>query len=300
VSEAVYGFPPAALARAGEAAVQVSPLVIDAAMIEELADSSLDRFVVLAPPGVLERRYVLAHALRALKAGGELLALAPKTRGGARLSHELAGFGCEVREDAKRHHRICHVTRPDSPMGVEAAIADGELRFVEKLGLWSQPGVFAWDRLDPGSALLISQPWGPSGAGADLGCGSGVLALAVLKSAEVTRLSLIDIDARAIAAARRNLDDPRAALLQADLRAGPPLAGLDFAIMNPPFHDVGAEDRALGQALVAAAAKMLKSGGVLRLVANVALPYEATLVALFRQSRLLVRENGYKVLEAVK
>jgi len=70
--------------------------------------------------------------------------------------------------------------------------------------------------------------------------------------------------------------------------------------MNPPFHDGGAEDRALGQALFAAAAKMLKSGGVLRLVANVALPYEATLVALFRQSRLLVRENGYKVLEAVK
>ena len=300
MSEAVYGFPPAALGRAGDGAVQVSPLAIGAAAIEELATGSLERFVVLAPPGVLERRYVLAQALRALKPGGELLALAPKTKGGARLGQELTSFGCEVREDARRHHRICHVSRPAAPAGVEAAIAEGGPRFVEKLGLWSQPGVFSWDRLDPGSALLIAQPWAPGGAGADLGCGGGVLAREMLKSAGVTRLALLDLDARAIAAARRNLDDPRAAFLQADLRAEPPLADLDFAVMNPPFHDGGAEDRALGQAFVVAAAKMLRTGGILRLVANVTLPYEATLLALFRQSRLLVREGGYKVLEAVK
>jgi 16S rRNA (guanine1207-N2)-methyltransferase len=300
VNEAVYGFPPAALARAGDGAVQVSPLVIGAAAIEPLEDVSLDRFVVLAPPGVLERRYVLAQALRTLKPGGELLALAPKTKGGARLGRELASFGCEVREDAKRHHRICHVTRPAAPVGVETAIAEGGPRFVERLGLWSQPGVFSWDRLDPGSALLTAQPWNPVGAGADLGCGAGLLARETLKSAEVTRLTLIDIDGRAVAAARRNLDDPRASFLQADLRAGLPLTDLDFVVMNPPFHDGGAEDRALGQAFIAAAAKMLRTGGVLRLVANVTLPYEATLVALFRTSRLLVREGGYKVQEGVK
>jgi 16S rRNA (guanine1207-N2)-methyltransferase len=113
-------------------------------------------------------------------------------------------------------------------------------------------------------------------------------------------LTLIDVDRRAIDAARRNIADPRAIFLHADVRAGVALEGLDFAIMNPPFHDGGAEDRALGQALVAGAARMLRPGGVLRMVANVALPYEATLVALFRQSRLVIRENGYKVLEAVK
>jgi 16S rRNA (guanine1207-N2)-methyltransferase len=300
VSEAVYGSPSVALARTGEAAVQVSPLVIGAATIEALADASLERFVVLAPPGVLERRYVLAQALRALKPGGELLALAPKTKGGARLGRELASLGCEVRENAKRHHRICHVTRPAAPAGVDAAITEGGPQFVERLGLWSQPGVFAWDRVDPGSALLIAQQWAPAGAGADLGCGAGVLAREVLKSPGVARLTLIDLDARAIAAARRNLEDPRAAFLQADLRAAPSLSDLDFAIINPPFHDGGAEDRALGQAFVIAAAKMLRTGGTLRLVANVTLPYEATLVALFRHSRLLVRANGYKVLEAVK
>jgi 16S rRNA (guanine1207-N2)-methyltransferase len=299
--EAVYGAPPAGLANPAPDAVQVSPLVVGAAAIEDLADASLARFIVLAPPGTLERRYVLAHALRALGPGGELVALAPKAMGGARLSKELASFGCEVREDARRHHRICRCVRPDAPAGVEDAIARGGPQRVPALGLWSQPGVFAWDRLDPGSALLLAQPWAPEGAGADLGCGAGVLARQMLVSPAVTSLVLIDLDQRAIAAARRNIADPRASFLRHDLHSRPQaIADLDFAIMNPPFHDAGAEDRKLGQAFVSAAATMLKTGGALRMVANVALSYETVLAIHFRETRLLVREGGYKVLEARK
>jgi 16S rRNA (guanine1207-N2)-methyltransferase len=298
--QAVYGFPPTTLSAADERAVQVSPLVVGAEGLEDLADGSLERFLVLAPPGVLERRYLLAQALRALWRDAELIALAPKAKGGSRLAAELTAFGCEVYEIAKRHHRICRCVRPASPVGLEAAIAEGGPQFVEKLGLWSQPGVFSWDRLDPGSALLRAQAWSPHGAGADFGCGLGVLSLDALKSPHVGRLTLVDIDARAVAAARRNVTDRRAAFLQADLRTGPVLADLDFVITNPPFHDGGAEDRALGRAFVYHAANALKEGGVLRMVANVALPYEATLALAFREWRQIGRDNGYKVLEAVK
>ena len=301
MTEAVHGAPPAQLAQLAPDAVQVSPLVLGATPIEDLADASLARFVVLAPPGTLERRYVLAHALRALQPGGELIALAPKAQGGSRLSKELTAFGCDVKEDARRHHRICRCLRPDAPMGLDEAIARGGPQPIPALGLWSQPGVFAWDRLDPGSALLLAQPWSPEGAGADLGCGAGVLARQMLVSPAVTSLVLIDLDARAIAAARRNIADPRARLLQHDLRRPPEgIVELDFVIMNPPFHDGGAEDRKLGQAFVATAAAMLKTGGTLRMVANVAMAYEPTLTAHFREARLLVREGGYKVLEARK
>jgi len=201
-------------------------------------------------------------------------------------------------ESAKRHHRICRCARPATPTGLEAAIILGGLQPAASLGLVSQPGIFSWDRLDPGSALLIAQPWDPTGSGADLGCGAGVLARKVLASPDVRALTLIDIDRRALTAARANIDDARAQFLQHDLRLPPKgLTGLDFAIMNPPFHDGGVEDRQLGQALVASAAAMLKKGGVLRLVANVALPYENILTANFAKVRLIIREGGYKVLE---
>src|SRR5271154_1017235 len=105
-TEAVYGAPLAVLAAVSPTAVQLSPLVLGAEAIETLADTSLTRLVIQAPPGALERRYVLAHALRALAADGELVVLAPKTKGGARLAGELAAFGCKLSETARRHHRI--------------------------------------------------------------------------------------------------------------------------------------------------------------------------------------------------
>ena len=168
-------------------------------------------------------------------------------------------------------------------------------------GLWSQPGLFSWDRIDPGSAQLVAALGTLSGKGADLGCGVGYLSLKILQSAAVTRLDLVDIDRRAIEAAGRNVADPRAHLHWADAADGDPgLTGLDFVVMNPPFHDGGAEDRALGQAFIATAAAMLRSGGVLWLVANRHLPYEAPLAAAFKAVTPRAEGGGYKVYEARK
>jgi 16S rRNA (guanine1207-N2)-methyltransferase len=304
--EAVYGFPPAALAVVSPEARQLSPLVPGAEAIEQIADGALTRLVVLAPPGTFERRYVLAHGLRALAPEGALVALAPKAKGGARLGGELAAFGCEVHEDARRHHRICQARRPASPAGLEGAIAAGAPRLSPALGLWTQPGVFSWDRVDPGTGLLLAHLGGLAGRGADLGCGIGILALRALESPAVSDLACVDIDRRAVDAAGRNLADPRARFLHADVRGAPSglhdpaLKGLDFAIMNPPFHNGGQEDRGLGLAFISAAAGLLRPGGICRMVANIALPYEGRLKAAFAGARLLAQAGGYKVYEAVK
>ena len=108
----VYGLPPLALAAPPAEAIQTSPLIPGSTSLEEMAPESLSAAVVLAPPGTLERRYVMALALRALKPGGALTALAPKDKGGSRLRGELETFGCTVEEAGKSHHRISHVTRP--------------------------------------------------------------------------------------------------------------------------------------------------------------------------------------------
>lgn len=298
-TEAVYGLPLRELAEAGPGAVQFSPLLPGSQVLEAQPDQSMDAITILAPPGTVERRYVLAQGLRALKVGGTMTALAPKAKGGSRLAKELKSFGVEVAEDARRHHRICQVVRPAAPDLAEA-LTSGAPRLSESLGLWTQPGVFSWDRIDPGTALLLSRLPTQSGTGADFGCGLGVLAHGVLTAPEVSRLTLIDIDRRAVDCARRNVNDPRVEVVWADIRAsGPGLKDLDFVVMNPPFHDGGAEDRALGAAFIVQAAGALRHGGKLLMVANRHLPYERPLADSFgTKVRLLAEEGGYKLYEA--
>jgi 16S rRNA (guanine1207-N2)-methyltransferase len=298
---AVYGLPPVDLAEVPGDAVQLSPLIPGSARLEDLAEGSLDAATVLAPPGTIERRYVLAHTLRALVPGGRMMALAPKDRGGARLAKELASFGCQASDEPRRHHRICAAIRPASLAGVEVAIDEGGPRHIDNLALCTQPGVFSWDRLDPGTALLMGRLPALKGKGADLGCGLGVIGRAVLASAAVTEITLVDLDRRAIEMARRNVSDPRARIVRADLRGGKVLpAGLDFAVSNPPFHEGGGEDQALGLVFIQKAAEALRTGGALWLVANTHLPYEAPLRELFRTVTTVAHEGGYKVFEARK
>ncbi|QYC09407.1 class I SAM-dependent methyltransferase [Brevundimonas nasdae] len=295
----LYGRPPVVFDPPG-AATQTSPLIPGSTPIESVPDGSVDEVMIYAPPGVLERRYVLAQALRALKVGGRLDVMAFKDKGGSRLKKELLGFGVEVGETAKAHHRRCIVIRPEAVTGLDAAIADGAPRIVPGLEAWSQPGVFAWDRIDAGSALLAEHLPALKGAGVDLGCGYGALATVALRSPGVTSLRLIDLDRRAVEAARKNLEDPRASVEWADVRTMTADGELNFVISNPPFHDGGAEDRRLGQAFIRKAAELLRKGGVAWIVANRHLPYEAELNAAFNRVRMVADAGGYKLFEAVK
>ena len=296
----LYGRPPAVFDPPGDA-VQTSPLIPGSTPLETVTEGSADAAMVYAPPGVLERRRVLALALKALKPGGRLTTMAPKDKGGARLKKELATFGVEVAEDAKAHHRRCVVIRPDAlAPAAEAAISAGDLHLVEHLGAWSQPGVFAWDRIDAGTALLAQILPPLKGVGADLGCGYGALSTVVLRSPAIASLRLVDLDRRAVEAARRNVEDPRASFEWADARDLAQNGDLDFIVMNPPFHDGGAEDRRLGQAFIRKAAGMLKKGGVLWLVANRHLPYEAELGEAFKRVTPHGEGAGYKLFEAVR
>ncbi len=294
---AVYGALPADVVDVPQGTTQFSPLMPGSFSLEQQTDGSLRSLVMLAPPGTLERRYVIAQALRALAPQAPFTILAPNDRGGTRLRKELQAFGCTVEESARRHHRIVTGTRPETQTGIAEALDQGGPRLIDDLGVWSQPGVFSWDRLDPGTAMLIEHLPPLKGRGADFGCGIGLLAHAALASPEVTEITLVDIDRRAIECAQHNVGDPRARFLWADLRSAD-LSGLDFVVMNAPFHDAGSEDKSLAQQFVTRAAKALGKGGVCFMVANRHLPYEAILKPAFKRAELLIETGGYKIYEA--
>lgn len=296
---ALYGIlPPHLLAHA--AGEQYSPLIPGSPKLEACAEASLAGATLLAPPGTIERRYTLALALRALEPGATITALAPKDKGGSRIAAELRRFGCDVAETSRNHFRICTAARPAELQGIAEALAEGSVQQHPSHGLYTQPGVFSWDRIDAGSKLLLAHLPHFSGHGADLGCGLGVLSAAILASAAVQSLTLLDIDRRAVEAAQRNITDPRAAFVWADIRRERTQVPLDFVVMNPPFHDSGIEDKALGQQFIERAASWLKPGGQCWLTANRHLPYEALLASRFSQVRLVAEENGFKIYAAEK
>ena len=298
--ENVYGDPPANLVRIVGAAAQFSPLIPGAQDLADIPGASLNGLAMLAPPGTIERRFALAQALQALLPESRLVALAPKDKGGSRLAQDLQQLGCSFEEVARRHHRICETRGPGDAKALAAALAEGEPRWLEGLGLWSQPGVFSWNRIDPGSAQLLEHLPALSGNGADFGCGIGVLSRAVLTSPKVLQLNMIDIDRRAIDMARRNIRDDRVHFTWADARTITKPAGLDFVVMNPPFHEGGIENQALGQSFIKSAASILRSGGCCWLTANRHLPYEAILKPLFRHVNLIAESGGYKIYQARK
>jgi 16S rRNA (guanine1207-N2)-methyltransferase len=297
----IYGQIPLGLVDVPDDGLQVDPFFPAQASLETLQPRTYTGLVMRAPHNTLERQHDLALALRSLVPNSPFCILAPKEKGGSRLAKELNAFGVVCADTPKRHHRICTGVVPSDLLGLDEAIARGAMVKVPATGFYGQPGLFSWDRLDVGTALLLAHLPMLKGRGADFGVGTGQLSAAVLKSAKVTSLTGLDADRRALTAAHLNITDARFSSVWTDLRAqGSGLTGLDFVVTNPPFHEAGHEDQSLGQAFIQVAAQSLRSGGSLWLTANRHLPYEAILSALFKTVTVKAQANGFKVFEAVK
>ena len=243
----------------------------------------------------------IARGWSLLAPGGTLVCAGANADGGASLENHVAkAFGLEG-SLSKFHCRVFWLKRGErQPPDYWRDLAS--LRPVGD-GTWvSQPGIFAWDRIDDGSALLAQYlPHDLSGLVADFGCGWGYLGRAVLaRSRSVARIDLIDSEYRALEAARANIADPRAMFLWLDLGAEAAPATYDAIVCNPPFHAGRAAEPALGQGIIAAAARTLRPGGRFYLVANRGLPYEPLLKAHFASFETLADNNKFRVSRAVR
>jgi 16S rRNA (guanine1207-N2)-methyltransferase len=168
-------------------------------------------------------------------------------------------------------------------------------------GFVTRPGVFSAEGVDRGSALLaaaLPARLGPKVV--DLGAGWGYLARAVLAREGVKRLDLVEAEAEALDCARANVTDPRARFHWADATRFRPESLVETVVMNPPFHLGREADAGLGLAFIAAARGMMAPDGVLWLVANRHLPYDAALSAAFLEVETIGGDGAFRVIRAAR
>ena len=168
-------------------------------------------------------------------------------------------------------------------------------------GFITTAGVFSSDGVDPASALLAEAlPPALPRRMADLGAGWGFLAAAALARSGVAQIDLIEAEALALDCARRNITDDRARFIWGDATRHVADMLYDGIVMNPPFHPGRAPDAALGQAFIAAAARLLAPHGQLWMVANRHLPYEDALRRAFRRVEDIGGNAAFKIIHAAR
>ncbi|HEX7341792.1 MAG TPA: methyltransferase [Rhodanobacteraceae bacterium] len=256
-----------------------------------------------------EARMMLARAAIHAAADGVIVASAANHAGARSLQADMEALLGPVEVISKHKCRVM-LAKPET-RATNASLRDQWLAFdalrENATGLLSRPGLFAWDHVDAASALLAEcMPASLAGRAADLGAGTGFLSVALIRQCVGIRaVDLYEADARALPAARANLAaacsklgrDVECAVHWHDVTTGIE-GGYDVIISNPPFHQGHADLPELGRAFIASAAGGLRKGGVLWMVANRHLPYEATLRVHFAQVRTVAERDGFKVIKA--
>jgi 16S rRNA (guanine1207-N2)-methyltransferase len=165
------------------------------------------------------------------------------------------------------------------------------------LNFQTDSGVFSRTEIDKGSAALLQQiPEILSGEVLDMGCGYGAIGLCLKRHSPGCRLTMTDINARAVALARANAaaNGIDADVLQGDGFAAVPSRKFGLIVMNPPIR----AGKQVVYRMFADAANALTEHGAFMLVvrkqqgASSAVAYLQT---LFGTVEILARKGGFWV-----
>lgn len=262
--------------------------------------------LVLPPRQRDEARALLAMAAQSTLEGGIVLAAVSNQEGAKTVEADLFALMGQGQSLSKHKCRAFWVHKTASRLNeglLNAWLEADQPRPIEQ-GLMSRPGLFAWDRLDAGSRLLIEALKGLDlkGLAADLGSGYGALSHALARDHKgLLRIDLYEAEQRALEMSKLNMagfETPWRAYWH-DVRQ-PLMESYDVIVSNPPFHLSRAERHDLGLGFIATAAQSLKPGGSFFMVANRHLPYEAHLKAQFKSLSLLKDDGAFKVYRAQK
>ncbi len=170
--------------------------------------------------------------------------------------------------------------------------------------LLTDNGVFSKSNVDEGSYafLKVLLPLDLGNHILDLGCGYGTIGLTLAKAHEQARITLADVNPRAVALCKRNAEilslSPRVTILQSDIYEkieGP----YDSIVVNPPIR----AGKAVTYRMYEESKQYLIDGGSLYIVIRKAQGADSAskyIESIFGNIRLLDRHKGYHIYQAIK
>lgn len=249
--------------------------------------------IVCLPRAKADARALLAQAASCVTPGGMILVDGQKTDGVDSVYKDLRALVPVSEALAKAHGKIFSFAAGPELAAWSFARTEIDGGFV------TQPGVFSATAPDRGSVLLAAAlPVKLPARVVDLGAGWGYLSRAILARDGVAALDLVEAEDAALACARLNISDPRAAFHWADAASFRPAQPVGAVVCNPPFHTSRDADPSLGIAFLVAAHRMLSGSGALYLVANRHLPYDRILAPLFRDVEVIGGDTAFKLTRA--
>jgi len=273
---------------------------------------AFDSVAIAAPNDRKLTRRWLAEAHAALRDGGELLIAGANDHGiRSAIGDTEALFGSAHVLAYKHGNRVAQARKATgaarSPgWASEAGIAPGTwYEFVAQarghtFQMRSLPGVFAYDRVDAGTALLLESLAIPAGARVlDVGCGHGMIGLVAARLG-AAQIEMVDVNLLAVAAAGENSvrNGTQARAFASDGVPDGPSQRYDVVVTNPPFHVGKPVDSDVARAFIDRARHALKPGGQLTLVANQFLRYDQVLGSTFEDVVCLASNRSYRIWSA--
>lgn len=264
----------------------------------DVTHNANDRYaaaIVCLPRAKVEARALIAQACAACD--GIVVIDGQKTDGADSILREMRKRVTVQGPISKAHGKMFWISAPAADCFADWAIGPSQTDG----GFWTAPGVFSADGVDLASALLVDAlPEKLGGEVADLGAGWGFLSAHILSRPKVQTLHLIEAGHMALECARHNVTDDRARFHWEDATTWQPPHRMDAVVMNPPFHTGRASEPQIGQAFVAAAARILSGHGDLWMVANRHLPYEAELKKRFAFVEEMGGDTRFKLFHAAR
>jgi 23S rRNA (guanine1835-N2)-methyltransferase len=176
-----------------------------------------------------------------------------------------------------------------------------------EMQIHNHANVFSRTSLDIGARFMLANlPIHSARKVIDLGCGNGVLGLALLARDTEVEVTFIDESYMAVASARLNVEHnlpaalPRAEFLVNNCLDGLPTGYADRILCNPPFHQLQAITDHIAWQMFQDAHRVLPKGGELWIVGNRHLDYHNKLKRLFANAQVVASNSKFVILKAIK
>ena len=264
------------------------------------------------PKGRHVARAYLWTAAQALRPQGHLYLAGANAVGAKAVIQDAAAlFGQAPILGHKRSHRVAVAVRPET-LSVPASWGTQmswrpQMRAVNRpegtYTILTMPGIFSWEHLDEGTALLLDYLGAePENDVLDVGCGYGIIGLAAARAG--AHVVLVDDNLLAVRCTTTNVRlnglDGRCEVLASDLTQAVQERQFDLVLSNPPFHQGVDVSTSVAVRLVREAFDVLRQRGRLRIVANAFLPYDRAMRDVFGNVQVVAENARYRVLEATR